>query len=154
MGDTVGVACHPVVSHRDPTAGCLIHHQSVALKLTETIEQGITIGALTTVDIQDILQQLEVNDGTFPREAVVQAIEQREAMTPELLRILEYAHDNIEDIAERPDYFAHIYAMYLLAEFREVRAYPLLTQFFSIPGNMAADVTGEVVTSDLCRILA
>ena len=106
------------------------------------------------MDVQNILKQLEVNEGTFPREAVVQAIEQREAMTPELLRILEYAHDNIEDIAERPDYFAHIYAMYLLAEFREVRAYPLLTQFFSIPGDMAADVTGEVVTSDLCRILA
>jgi hypothetical protein len=30
------------------------------------------------MDIQDILKQLEVNDGTFPREAVVQAIEQRE----------------------------------------------------------------------------
>lgn len=46
--------------------------------------------------------------GTFPREAVIEAIEQREAITPELLRVLEYARDNIEDIAERPDYFAHI----------------------------------------------
>ncbi len=106
------------------------------------------------MDLQDILKQLEVNDGTFPREAVAQAIAQREAMTPELLRILEYTHDNIEDIAERPDYFAHIYAMYLLAQFREPRAYPLLTQFFSIPGDIVDDVTGEVVTSDLCRILA
>ena len=106
------------------------------------------------MDVQDILQQLEVNEGTFPREAVAQAIEQREAITPELLRILEDAHDNIEEIAERPDYFAHIYAMYLLAQFREPQAYPLLTQFFSIPGDMASDVTGEVVTSDLCRILA
>ena len=46
------------------------------------------------MDIQDILKQLEVNEGTFPREAVLQAIEQREAMTPELLRILEDARDN------------------------------------------------------------
>ena len=36
----------------------------------------------------------------------------------------------------------------------EPRAYPLLTQFFSIPGDIVDDVTGEVVTSDLCRILA
>jgi hypothetical protein len=42
----------------------------------------------------------------------------------------------------------------LLAQFREVRAYPLLTQFFAIPGDRASDATGEVVTSDLCRILA
>ncbi len=106
------------------------------------------------IDVQDILKQLEVNEGTFPREAVLQAIKQQEAITPELLRILEDARDNLEYIAEHDDYFAHIYAMYLLAQFREVRAYPLLTQFFSIPGEMASDVTGEVVTSDLCRILA
>jgi hypothetical protein len=106
------------------------------------------------MDVQDILKQLEVNEGTFPREAVAQAIEQREAITPELLRILEYACANIEEIAERPPYFAHIYAMYLLAQFRETRAYPLLTQFFAIPGDRASDATGEVVTSDLCRILA
>jgi hypothetical protein len=106
------------------------------------------------MDVQDILKQLEVNEGTFPREAVAQAIEQREAITPELLRILEYVRDNIEDIVERPDYFAHIYAMYLLAQFREVRAYPLLTQFFAMPGDMVKHVTGEIVTEDLGRILA
>jgi hypothetical protein len=49
------------------------------------------------MDVQDILKQLEVNEGTFPREAVAQAIEQREAITPELLRILEYARENIEE---------------------------------------------------------
>ena len=106
------------------------------------------------MDIQEILKQLEVNEGSFPREAVAQAIEQREAITPELLRILEYACDNLEEIAEKDAYFAHIYAMFLLAQFREVRAYPLLTRFFSIPGEMPSDVTGEVVTSELCRILA
>lgn len=106
------------------------------------------------MDIQDILKQLEVNEGTFPREAVAQAIEQREAITPELLRILEYACTNIEEIAEHPPYFAHIYAMYLLAQFREVRAYPLIVQFFSVPGEITLDITGDLVTEDLARILA
>ncbi|ETW99458.1 MAG: hypothetical protein ETSY2_40850 [Candidatus Entotheonella gemina] len=106
------------------------------------------------MDVQDILKQLEVNEGTFPREAVLQAIEQREAITPELLRILEDARDNIEYIAEHDDYFAHIYAMYLLAQFREPRAYPLLTQFFAMPEGMAKHVTGEIVTESLGRILA
>lgn len=80
--------------------------------------------------IQDILKQLEVNEGTFPREAVIEAIEQREAITPKLIRILEEAHRDIEDLAESSDYFAHIYAMFLLAQFREPRAYPLIVQFF------------------------
>jgi hypothetical protein len=105
------------------------------------------------MDVQDILKQLEVNEGTFPREAVAQAIEQREAIIPELLRILAYAHQNIEHLSET-GYMAHLYAMYLLAQFREPRAYPLLVQFFSTPGEMALDVTGDVVTEDLGRILA
>lgn len=106
------------------------------------------------MDIPEILKQLEVNEGTFPREAVAQAIAQHEAMTPELLRLLEYAHQNIEDIAERPDYFAHIYAMYLLAQFRERRAYPLIFDFFSMHGEMAVETTGDVATEGLGRILA
>lgn len=106
------------------------------------------------MDVQDILKQLEVNEGTFPREAVLQAVEQREAITPELLRILDEASHDIEDIAENSAYFAHIYAMYLLAEFREVRAYPLLTRFFSVPGEIALDATGDIAPGDLNRLLA
>lgn len=105
------------------------------------------------MDIQDILKQLEVNEGSFPQEAVAQAIEQREAITPELLRILEYAHHNIEHLSET-GYMAHIYALYLLAQFRESRAYPLIVQFFSTPGEITLDMTGDVVTEDLGRILA
>ena len=44
---------------------------------------------------------------------------------------------------------AHIYAMYLLAQFREPRAYPLIVEFFSIPGDIALDTTGDVATEDL-----
>jgi hypothetical protein len=66
-------------------------------------------------------------------------------MTPELLGILEYAHHNIEHLSET-GYMAHIYAMYLLAQFREPR--------FSTPGDIILDVTGGVVTEDLGRVLA
>jgi len=48
----------------------------------------------------------------------------------------------------------HIYAMYLLAQFRERCAYPLIVDFFSIPGDITVDSTGDVVTEDLHRILA
>ena len=49
---------------------------------------------------------------------------------------------------------AHIYAMFLLAQFREKRAYPLIVDFFSAPGDIAAEATGDVVTEYLSRILA
>jgi len=105
------------------------------------------------MDIQEILQQFATNTGTFPREAVAQAIAQREAITPELLRVLVEVQHNIEHLIES-DSMAHIYAMYLLAQFREPRAYPLIVAFFSIPGDIALDTTGDVATEDLGRILA
>jgi hypothetical protein len=105
------------------------------------------------MDVQEILQQLATNTGTFPREAVAQAIAQREAITPELLRILVEAQHNIAHLIES-DSMPHIYAMYLLAQFREPRAYPLIVEFFSIPGDIALDTTGDVATEDLGRILA
>jgi Protein of unknown function (DUF1186) len=49
---------------------------------------------------------------------------------------------------------AYISAMYLLAQFREPRAYPLIVEFFSIPGDIALDTTRDVATEDLGRILA
>ena len=55
---------------------------------------------------------------------------------------------------ELPDYFLHIYALFLLAQFKETQAYPLIIDFFSAPGDMALDVTGDVVTEDLGNILA
>ena len=106
-----------------------------------------------TMDIQEILQQFAANTGTFPREAVAQAIAQREAIIPELIRILAEAQHNIEHLSDS-DSMAHIYAMYLLAQFREPRAYPLIVEFFSVPGDIALDTTGDVATEDLGRILA
>jgi hypothetical protein len=105
------------------------------------------------MDVQEILQQLATHTGSFPREALAEAIAQREAITPELLRVLTEAQHNIEHLIES-DAMAHIYAMYLLAQFREPRAYPLIVAFFSIPGDIAIDTTGDVATEDLGRILA
>src|SRR5215831_4645792 len=106
-----------------------------------------------TMDVQEILQQFATTTGTFPREAVAQAIAQREAIIPELFRVLAEAQYNIEDLPES-DSMAYIYAMYLLAQFREPRAYLLIVEFFSIPGDIALDTTGDVATEDLGRILA
>ena len=44
--------------------------------------------------------------------------------------------------------------MYLLAQFRERRAYKPIADFFSIPGEATLEVTGDLVKEDLGRILA
>ena len=106
------------------------------------------------MEVRQILAELEYHRGPFPRQALADAVDNREAVIPELLSALERSIKSFADITDQPDYMLHLYAMYLLAQFREPRAYPLIVQFFSIPGSAAIDVTGDIVTEDLGRILA
>ena len=52
------------------------------------------------------------------------------------------------------DYMAHLYAMFLLAQFRETRAYPLMVRFALLPGNLLDSSCGDFLTMDLGRVLA
>ncbi len=106
------------------------------------------------MNVEEIIERLEFYDGTFPRRALEEAVARREQVTPVLLQILEEAAHNVEDVYEQEDYMAHIYAMFLLAQFREKRAYPLVVDFFSAPGDISLEATGDVVTEYLARILA
>jgi len=106
------------------------------------------------VDIPTILTKLKYNDGTFPRKALNEAINNQELIIPELLKIIEFTKDNIKELITEEKYIAPIYAMYLLAQFREKQAYRLIIDFFSMPGDMAIEITGDVVTEALGRILA
>ncbi len=106
------------------------------------------------MQIQEILSALTFNRGDFPRHALQEAVARREEIMPELLRILRETKENIDQIAEQEDYMAHIYAMFLLAQFREPRAYPLLVDLFSLPDEAVRDAMGFLVTEDLQRLLA
>jgi NADH:ubiquinone oxidoreductase subunit E len=106
------------------------------------------------MEIKEILSELEYNKGSFPYEAVEEAIKQKDKIIPELLKILENAEKNIHQIEEQPDYMAHIYAMFLLAQFREKRAYPLIVALFSHPGDTSDNIAGDFVTEDLQQVLA
>jgi hypothetical protein len=101
-----------------------------------------------------VLRGLERHRGFFPRGPLREAMARRAEITPALLQILREAAGNVQRLVEQDDYMAHIYAMYLLSYFREEAAYPLLVDFFSIPGEVTLDVTGDLVTEDLNRMLA
>jgi hypothetical protein len=105
------------------------------------------------MDLKEILSHLERNEGYFPRAAVQEAIDRRDEIVPALLGILEDVARDLNPFVGGGR-FIHIYAMYLLAQFRETRAYPLLVQIFSTPGELPMDLAGDVVTEDLGRILA
>jgi hypothetical protein len=47
---------------------------------------------------------------------------------------------------------AHLFALHLLAQFREKRAYPPIVKILSAPGETPFDLAGDKVTEGLSRI--
>ncbi|NGX54417.1 MAG: hypothetical protein KR126chlam2_00027 [Chlamydiae bacterium] len=106
------------------------------------------------MQITHILEELAFDMGELPREAIEAAIAKRKAMTPHLLQILSDAVERIDEIIENDNYQGHLYAMYLLAQYREPAAFPLILKLISFPGEIPHVILGDVLTEDLSRILA
>ena len=102
----------------------------------------------------EILHQFKRASGKFARTAVEAAVAHREEVTPELLRILEETVDRATQLDAEGDYIAHLYAMFLLAQFRETRAYPLVVRFASLPVDLLDSLGGDFITEDLGQVLA
>jgi len=103
-----------------------------------------------------LLKPLEYHRGPFPRQALEAAIANRDEVIPELLNILEYTATHVHQVSDELEYMGHLYSLYLLAQFREKRAYPLLIRLFSIPDedDILYRLFGDVITEDLPRMLA
>jgi hypothetical protein len=103
-------------------------------------------------DIQEILEELRYFRVPFPAEAVESAIELKEEITPHLLRLLEETVENPEAVDD-DESCGYLYALFLLAKFREQRAWPLLVRLVSAPDG-ADEVLGDVITESLDGIMA
>jgi|PlaIllAssembly_1097288.scaffolds.fasta_scaffold220509_1 hypothetical protein len=107
--------------------------------------------------LDKILTCLETTDySTFQRQALQEAVKQQQEITPALLTIIERAANDPQWLNENMDYMGFTYALYLLAQFKEKRAYPLIVKYFSQLGtdDNCLDATGDIVTEDLASILA
>ena len=110
----------------------------------------------SVMKVSEILSRIERLTGRFEREAVEAAVARREEVTPELLGVLEKIADPDQayQLDIEGDYMAPLYAMYLLAQFRETRAYPLVVRIALLDGELLYSLFGDFVTEGLGRVLA
>ena len=107
------------------------------------------------MDAETLFSQLEFNSGQFPEDVLGDAIDQWASIAPLMLDELRCAAaDPVALLSKGESYIRHVYAMYLLAQFREAAAYPLLVDFVATPGEIVMELAGDVVTEDLGRMLA
>lgn len=104
--------------------------------------------------IQEIIAEITQLHRRFPGDVVAEAISRREEITPELLHILEDALINLEDLARRNEYAGPVTAMYLLAQFREKRAYPIIMNLISAEWEHVDAVFSDLITEVFGRVLA
>ncbi len=102
----------------------------------------------------NILKELEYNRGYFPDAAVKAAIKMQEDITDDLLNIIINTSEHIFEKAAEEDYFAHIYALFLMAQFREKRAFPVIMDFITKSQEDIDYLLGDVITEGLGNIIA
>lgn len=103
--------------------------------------------------IPKILENLAFIGKSCPTEALRAAVVQSQQTVPHLLKAIEDPREVCRRLRADEDYVLPLFAFYLLAELREKKAYPLIVDFFSIPGEVTLDTTGDFVTEDLANVL-
>jgi hypothetical protein len=106
-----------------------------------------------TMSPAEILTQLSQDRSTHPQDALMSADGHRSALVEPLLAALERGVANPGGVStEDTNLFS--YALYLLAKWREPRAYPLVVRWLSLPHEEPFLIGGDIVTQDGARILA
>ena len=106
-----------------------------------------------TLSPSQILTTLSQDASVQPVAALAAAEFYREALVDSLLSALDQGIANPADASIREaNLFS--YALYLLAKWREPRAYRLVIRWLSLPDEQPFEIGGDVVTQDGARILA
>src|SRR3982751_1722933 len=100
-----------------------------------------------------VLDDLHRPPPFFPATALRAAVAQQAEITPALLELLAAVQTRAVAGVDSDD-LAWLYALFLLAQFRERRAYPVLVELASLPSPMVESLFGDVLTEDLAGLLA
>tara|TARA_Y100001934_G_scaffold282820_1_gene398624 strand:+ start:3580 stop:4473 length:894 start_codon:yes stop_codon:yes gene_type:complete len=103
---------------------------------------------------EEILTALEKVSFEVPTEALEAAEAQRDEITPKLREVVHRAAEDPDHLLEDHTFQLHIYALYLLAKFREHGAYSDFVKLCNLPGEMPLDIAGDVLIEDGPLLLA
>ncbi|MDQ6960752.1 MAG: UPF0149 family protein, partial [Mariprofundaceae bacterium] len=105
---------------------------------------------------EKLVASLSYPGDALPEEALREAISRYDDIKPELHTALRLSPDEVaaleSDAGET--YMLQFFAMYLAAEKRDTATFPMIRDFFIQYGRDACEITGDLVTEHLDRILA
>lgn len=99
------------------------------------------------------MNSIEYNKGTFPKKEIEELIKRQEEAVPYLIKYLEEFKNNYEKYIDDGNYIGHIYATFLLAQFKEKSLFKIFLELIRLPGEIPFDLYGDSITEDTARIL-
>jgi hypothetical protein len=108
---------------------------------------------VATMPPGEVLVELSKDRRTHPVEALESADAHRGVLVQPLLQVLERCVTDPEAASEEEAQL-FCYALYLMAKWREPRAYPLVVRWLELSDDASTDLSGDVQTQDGARILA
>ena len=103
--------------------------------------------------MEKIINELRYFNKNFPQEALKKAMNAKEEITPILLEELDKIIACPEIVTENPDYMLHTYAIYLLAQFREKKAFTRIIDLIAFTPEEVEAFFGDILTEGLPSIL-
>lgn len=120
-------------------------------QLLDTLDTATARGIAAELD--RLMGDLDGAGTNLPVKAIEEAREHRDLMIPKLIEAILDA-----TVAARagdiPKGQAHFFAIFLLTEFRAEKAFPVILEAFSLPGDLPFELFGDAVTSTLARIIS
>ena len=107
------------------------------------------------MDINEIIENLKYYTPELPKEAITEALKHKEEVIPKLLEMLVYTKNNLDKIYyEEDEFFGYTYAYFLLAEFREQKAFPYLIDLLYKDEEIIDYIIGDDFPGYVPRLLA
>ncbi|MDM8528906.1 DUF1186 domain-containing protein, partial [Anaerolineales bacterium HSG24] len=109
-----------------------------------------------TMTIEEIISAFETGGKVYQREALDAALAQREAIIPELVKIIEGAKAAPDIYIENLDNMALTYAVMLVGHLNVTESHQAMCELLSIPqdaNNIVDGLLEDIITSDVEHIL-
>lgn len=104
--------------------------------------------------MENLINKISYNDGHFPRKELEDIIARKEEAIPELLKVVQEVKDKYQTLLGKQNYMSHIYAFYLLAQFRVKEFYPIFTDILKLPNEVLNELLGGFITEGVGQVLA
>lgn len=105
--------------------------------------------------MREVIEKISfVEKGKFPKKELEEIIANKEEAVPELLQVVDQFIDDPSIASDNTGYFGHLYAFYLLGQFREQALFPKLLHLLHWSESELDRTVGDFLTEDSGRILA